>query len=258
MSTETADYWSGHYADALRDIQREAVAARHRYPPFNSAHEGWAVLYEEVDEIWDEVRANNVDAAIAEAIQAGAMCVRFVADMRAKAAGAGRGGGNDQQEGARPSAGAAIANPAGDQPRPRPQEAAKRTCEICGRVGTRRYVFIGDISENRWKCSPTATGCAPQFGRRTKPKPAAPPKGEPPQVDASESCAKPEPEPVSRPPSFVEGMSQLADAARRRPAVTARCQDCSHTWTLTGRVLDIAIEQHELKHSHIVTAVANA
>lgn len=74
------------YGDAAAAILTEALDARTKFPPFNSAHEGWAVLYEEVDEIWDEVRADNLDAAIAEAIQAGAMCVRFVADMRAKVA----------------------------------------------------------------------------------------------------------------------------------------------------------------------------
>ena len=78
--------WSGQYSQARDDIYREATSAREQFPPFNSAHDGWAVLWEEVDEIWDEVRADNVEAAIAEAIQAGAMCVRFVADMRAKLA----------------------------------------------------------------------------------------------------------------------------------------------------------------------------
>ena len=56
------------YGDAAAAILTEALDARTKFPPFNSAHEGWAVLYEEVDEIWDEVRADNLDAAIAEAI----------------------------------------------------------------------------------------------------------------------------------------------------------------------------------------------
>ncbi|UVF60403.1 hypothetical protein SEA_MEYRAN_51 [Gordonia phage Meyran] len=77
---------ASEYAQAGDDIVAEAARAAAKFPPFNSAHEGWAVLYEEVDEVWDEVRADNTEAAIAEAVQAGAMCLRFVADMRARLA----------------------------------------------------------------------------------------------------------------------------------------------------------------------------
>ena len=72
------------YAQASADISAEAARAAGRFPPFNSTHEGYAVLKEEVDETWDEVKADNVEAAIAEAVQAGAMCLRFVADLRCK------------------------------------------------------------------------------------------------------------------------------------------------------------------------------
>lgn len=79
--------WGPLYAAAIEDIAVEAKSARRKFAPFNSAHEGWAVMFEELDECWDEVRANNHERAIAEAIQVGAMAVRFVADMRAKGYG---------------------------------------------------------------------------------------------------------------------------------------------------------------------------
>lgn len=84
--TRELESWRRAYADALNDVREEAVSARSRFPAFNSAHEGASVLREEFEEMWDEVKRDDVDLAIAEAIQVGAMAVRFIADMRAKAA----------------------------------------------------------------------------------------------------------------------------------------------------------------------------
>jgi hypothetical protein len=75
------------YADAVNDIHMESLRALQKFAPFNSSHEGYAVLAEEVDELWDDVKADNVEHSIEEAIQVGAMAVRYVADMRAKLAG---------------------------------------------------------------------------------------------------------------------------------------------------------------------------
>lgn len=46
-----------------------------------SLEEGAMVLREEVDEVWDEVRANRNGRARAEAAQVGAMALRFVCDL---------------------------------------------------------------------------------------------------------------------------------------------------------------------------------
>lgn len=46
-----------------------------------SLEEGAMVLREEVEEVWDEVRANRNGRARAEAAQAGAMALRFVCDL---------------------------------------------------------------------------------------------------------------------------------------------------------------------------------
>jgi molybdopterin biosynthesis enzyme len=69
------------YAAAAAAIQQEAVMAAAKYPPFNSTHEGYAVVLEELDEAWAEIKANNRDLAIQEMIQVGAMALRFIAEM---------------------------------------------------------------------------------------------------------------------------------------------------------------------------------
>lgn len=68
--------------DALASIRDEVLRAARKFPEFNSPHEGYAVLLEEVDELWDEVKANkgrSFDAHV-EAIQVGAMAVRYMLD----------------------------------------------------------------------------------------------------------------------------------------------------------------------------------
>jgi hypothetical protein len=65
-----------------------AVAAEHgvatgKFPPINSGHEGKAVIEEELDELWLEVKANRGTSreAMQEAIQIAAMAVRYVCDL---------------------------------------------------------------------------------------------------------------------------------------------------------------------------------
>ncbi len=71
--------------DILEDVKDEVSRAVSKFPPFNSAHEGWAVLFEEVDELWEEVRAKqgerHLDDMRTEAIQVAAMAVRFAMDI---------------------------------------------------------------------------------------------------------------------------------------------------------------------------------
>lgn len=56
--------------------------ARTLHPGFHSAHEGWAVLKEEMDELWDEIRKKNSDPVLMaeEAVQIGAMALKFLVD----------------------------------------------------------------------------------------------------------------------------------------------------------------------------------
>ena len=66
----------------LNSIYVEYRKAISQFPPFHSAHEGYAVLREEVDELWDEIRGNKKPGAYErmrkEAIQVGAMALRFL------------------------------------------------------------------------------------------------------------------------------------------------------------------------------------
>jgi hypothetical protein len=63
----------------------ELVNAELNYPPFNTCHEGYAVLLEEVDELWAHVKMRqgrrDIEAMRKEAIQVAAMALRFAYDL---------------------------------------------------------------------------------------------------------------------------------------------------------------------------------
>lgn len=87
-------------------VDKELAAANERFPQFHSAHEGYAVILEEIEELsseaeqadeftvflWDAVKANNPEEterhisiieklainAACEAIQVAAMCKKFL------------------------------------------------------------------------------------------------------------------------------------------------------------------------------------
>lgn len=71
--------------EVLGDISTEVERATSMWPPFNSAHEAFAVLKEEVDELWDHVKTNqkrrDLNEMKKEAIQVAAMAVRFALEV---------------------------------------------------------------------------------------------------------------------------------------------------------------------------------
>lgn len=71
--------------DNIESIRQECMQAMFDWPEFHSAHEGYAVLKEEVDELWDCVRLNpkkrDVSAMKTEAIQVAAMALRFATEI---------------------------------------------------------------------------------------------------------------------------------------------------------------------------------
>jgi hypothetical protein len=68
------------HAEAL--ILNEYRKAAAKFPAFRSSHEGYAILKEEVDELWDAVKQNhNVEALRDEATQVAAMALRFIVDL---------------------------------------------------------------------------------------------------------------------------------------------------------------------------------
>ena len=72
---------------AVLAVTSELDRARGKFPKFNSLHEGYAVLAEEVDELWEEVKSKNRTRGnlAEEAMQVGAMALRFMVDAVPKA-----------------------------------------------------------------------------------------------------------------------------------------------------------------------------
>lgn len=70
---------------ALDDAANELLAACEEYPAFHTAHEGFAVLLEEVDElkahVWTKQGTRDVPRMRHEAIQVAAMALRFALDV---------------------------------------------------------------------------------------------------------------------------------------------------------------------------------
>ena len=66
-------------------LAEEVAAAREEHVPINSAHEGYAVLLEEVEEFWDWVkmkRSNRVPKEmLTELVQIAAMAQRTAEDV---------------------------------------------------------------------------------------------------------------------------------------------------------------------------------
>lgn len=72
--------------DFLHDVAVEAERAVSLHGDFRSLHEAYAVLLEEVDELWDEVRkksAHRIDLDVySELVQIAACCVKTAAMLR--------------------------------------------------------------------------------------------------------------------------------------------------------------------------------
>jgi hypothetical protein len=70
----------------LKLVKNEFLKATEKFGAFHNAHEGFAVLLEEVDELWDNVKLNqksqNRNRLIREeAIQVAAMAIRIINDL---------------------------------------------------------------------------------------------------------------------------------------------------------------------------------
>ena len=70
------------FADAQR---YELANARRKFPALHSAHEGYAVILEELDEFWEQVRTRDAGRdprkMLAELVQTAAMCQRTAEDL---------------------------------------------------------------------------------------------------------------------------------------------------------------------------------
>lgn len=69
----------------LAGVGHEVLRAQSKYSPFNSAHEAYAVLLEEVDELWEQVKVKqgkrDPRALLEELTQVAAMAARFAIDL---------------------------------------------------------------------------------------------------------------------------------------------------------------------------------
>lgn len=65
----------------LAMVREELIRARTKFPTMRSGHEGFAVIMEELDELWDDIKDNNLPHAKEEAVQVAAMAVSFVVDL---------------------------------------------------------------------------------------------------------------------------------------------------------------------------------
>jgi len=70
-------------AVVVKEVLEELGRARAKFQPFPSEHHGYAVLLEEVDELWEEVRSKDAtpENVRAEAVQVAAMGLRFILDL---------------------------------------------------------------------------------------------------------------------------------------------------------------------------------
>ena len=64
-------------------MEAELARARAKHGPMHSHHEAYAVLLEELDEVWDEVKRQTPDPQriIAELVQVAAVCARWAEDV---------------------------------------------------------------------------------------------------------------------------------------------------------------------------------
>jgi hypothetical protein len=71
--------------EAILDVAAELKSACEKFPPFNSSHEGYAIIKEELDELWEEIRKQpgmrSKSEMLNEAKQVAAMAVRFMVEI---------------------------------------------------------------------------------------------------------------------------------------------------------------------------------
>lgn len=67
------------------EIDKELQSAKSKFADFHSNHEGYAVIKEEVDELWDLIKGSKLthadDRMKKECIQIAAMAIRFIEDL---------------------------------------------------------------------------------------------------------------------------------------------------------------------------------
>lgn len=80
---ERAEGGEGERETVYVDVRREVERARRKHAAMQSPHEGYAVILEELDELWDEIKKQRAGGPEMrkEALQVAAMALRFVEDL---------------------------------------------------------------------------------------------------------------------------------------------------------------------------------
>lgn len=67
----------------LAEVFEEVQKAINKHPPYNSPHEGYGVILEELDELWDEIKPDRGKSLAArnEAKQVAATAIRYMLDL---------------------------------------------------------------------------------------------------------------------------------------------------------------------------------
>ena len=68
----------------VEQVMDELRRATRQHGPMKSGHEGYAVILEEVDDLWHEIKHGTKSKARKEALQVAAMAVRLIANCYSK------------------------------------------------------------------------------------------------------------------------------------------------------------------------------
>lgn len=72
-------------SEIIELINTEINLANSKYSAFRRTHEGYAIIKEEVDELWDEIKRSKATDAnelmVNEAIQIAAMAIKFIESL---------------------------------------------------------------------------------------------------------------------------------------------------------------------------------
>jgi len=74
------------FENIILKLHDELEYAEKNFHPFHSTHEGYGVIKEEFDELWDEIKASKVvvksnERMRKECIQVATMAIRFILDL---------------------------------------------------------------------------------------------------------------------------------------------------------------------------------
>ena len=83
-SGQTESYDPNKALDPFADVALELSKARIKHAPMRSAHEAYAVILEELDEVWAEIKANSIDREKLrkELTHVAAMAIRAIDDLK--------------------------------------------------------------------------------------------------------------------------------------------------------------------------------